>query len=96
MHGLYNKPAFVEVSRKLRDAADQRGISQAGIVYRWIMYHSALDSERGDGIVIGASSPTQLQESLQQLATGKLEPEIVEMVNSFWDYVKADAPPSHL
>jgi len=63
------------------------------LAYRWIAYHSALDSEHGDTIILGASKVSQLEESLTAiLEKGPLSEEFAKRVDSIWKDVQHEAP----
>ncbi len=52
--------------------------------YRWLQYHSALDE--GDGILIGASSVSQLQQNLEALSNhGPLPDLVVQAFTAAWE-----------
>jgi aflatoxin B1 aldehyde reductase len=93
MNNLYNKPSYIAASKKFQATCEARGISPAGAAYRWMRYHSALKQEFGDGLVIGASSKTQLSHSLEEMERGPLDDDLVGELESLWDVVKDDAPP---
>lgn len=89
---LYIKPSLLSALTEWEDIAKAAGISKSALAYRWIAYHSALKSEYGDAIIIGASSPAQLKETLAALADGPLQSEIVERIEKVWESVKDEAP----
>lgn len=39
-------------------------MSGAELAYLWVAYHSALDRDNGDALIVGTSSPEQLEETL--------------------------------
>jgi len=47
---------------------------------RWITWHSQLDAELGDAIIVGASSQEQLEQNLDALEEGPLPDRLVEAI----------------
>jgi aflatoxin B1 aldehyde reductase len=62
------------------------------LAYRWVTYHSILKEEYGDGVVFGASSEKQLEETLKAIDDGPLGKETVERVEGIWKMVEKEAP----
>ncbi|KAK0628022.1 Oxidoreductase sirO [Lasiodiplodia hormozganensis] len=94
MYGaLYNKPAMVEALREWRRiAADVEGETSVMLAYRWAVFHSALDAGKGDAIIVGASRPAQLEQTLKGLEAGPLKKETVERIERLWKGIEKDAP----
>jgi hypothetical protein len=67
------------------------GIPQAELAYRWTAYHSSLNRQRGDAMLIGASSLLQLQQTLEGLKRGALPSDVVEAIDGIWSLVEHDA-----
>ena len=76
------------------DLAREVGISQAELAYRWITWHSALKPANGDGIVVGARTAAQLEETLTNIEKGPLQASLVEKLEKIWDSVKGEGPVS--
>lgn len=74
--------------------AREVGMSQAELAYRWITWHSALKSENGDGLVVGARTAAQLEETLTNIEKGPLQASLVERIEKVWDPVKGEGPVS--
>ena len=49
---------------------------------RWIFYHSALGEN--DGVILGASKISQIQDNLESIRKGPLEPGLVEVFDEVW------------
>lgn len=88
----YNKPSIVKALTTWESIAKEAGISKAALAYRFITYHSSLSPEYNDGIIIGASSTGQLEQTLKSLEDGPLNPAIAKKVDEVWDSVKDEAP----
>ncbi|KAG8216439.1 NADP-dependent oxidoreductase domain-containing protein [Butyriboletus roseoflavus] len=52
--------------RELNDSLAKNNISLSEAAFRWLQHHSKLDPEAGDRIIIGASSPIQLESNLKE------------------------------
>jgi len=91
-HRLYSKPALLDALSEWEKIASEAKVSKAAMAYRWVAYHSALKPELGDGIVIGASKTTQLEETLKTLKDGPLDEKTAAAIAKIWDTVKHEAP----
>lgn len=80
-NSLYNTPAKLNFLAEFGKIANENGISQAELAYRWVTYHSELKPEKGDGIIIGSRSRSQLQETLAALKKGPLDAVTAQKVN---------------
>lgn len=83
----FHDPMFT-AGESVQQHARQYGISGHAIGLRWIVWHSQLDAECGDGVVIGASSLKQLEENLEILEQGPLPPELLKVIEMAWNMVK--------
>lgn len=90
-HSLYNKPTFIKALTVWEEISNDSGISQADLAYRWVAYNSKLTAGHGDGIVLGARNPEQLQQTLEGLEHGPLDKIISQRIDEVWESVKDDA-----
>lgn len=88
---LYDKPSLREALVEWNKIAEKEGVSKAELAYRWVAYHSALESDE-DGVIFGASSLAQVDQTAKGIKKGKLSKEAVEGIEKIWQSVKADAP----
>lgn len=88
----YNKSTLVEALSEWDSIANDAGVSKAALAYRWVMYNSMIKPEFGDGIIIGASRPQQLEQTLRDFEYGPLEAGIAKRIDAVWDLVKDQAP----
>lgn len=89
---MYGKESLYEALDDWGHIAKDAGISKAALAYRWIVYHSALKKDHGDGVIIGASKVAQLEETLKVVEDGPLDAKTVERVEEIWKKVKHEAP----
>jgi len=91
-HSLYARPTLLDALDEWHTVAKDEGVSPAALAYRWIKFHSALKSENGDALIIGASKVEQLEETLQALQQGPLSEKTVAKIEELWKKVESEAP----
>jgi aflatoxin B1 aldehyde reductase len=91
---MYNKPKYLEALGEWEKAAKEEGVGRAELGFRWIAWHSALDStgKSGDGLVVGASRPEQVSTTLDYIRKGPLSDKAVKTIDHMWELVKEEAP----
>lgn len=57
-----------------------------------MLWNSALDITEGDVVVLGASSASQLENTILEIEKGPLESWVVERLNEIWKEVEKEAP----
>lgn len=90
--GLYCRPLLVQALVRWREIAADQDCSPADLAHRWLAYHSALQSEHGDGIVIGAGSEEQLRKTVTGLKAGPLKESCVNKIDDIWESIREEAP----
>lgn len=88
----YWKESYFRAVDIVSEACDSAGIPDAEAALRWIAFHSFLSNERGDGIIIGASKLSQLEQNLSALDKGPLPMDVVEAFDRAWGLTAEDAP----
>lgn len=75
-------------------AAKDEGIDRAELGFRWTAWNSQIDTKGkyGDGLVIGASRPEQITQTLEYLRKGPLTDKAVKAIDEIWEMVKDEAP----
>ncbi len=89
---MYGKPSLYEAVEEWERIAASANISKAALAYRWITFHSALKAEHGDAVIIGASTVSQLEETLKAVEAGPLDGESVKRIDEIWKKVEHEAP----
>ncbi|KUJ06949.1 Aldo/keto reductase [Mollisia scopiformis] len=92
LHEIYGKPNFLQFLEEYRALCEEMGERPAGVAYRWVVWNSGLDVERGDQVVVGASGARQLEETILEIRKGKLEGWVCERLDAMWKKVEAEAP----
>ncbi len=88
----YWKKSFFDAMNNLVSICETGEIALAEAAYRWLAYHSKLNGDNGDGIIIGASSVNQLQQNLNSIKKGPLPDHTVAGFNKAWEETKSDSP----
>ena len=84
----YWKQDYFEVLQDLQLACRETGVKPAQAAMSWLLNHSMLDAERGDGIIIGASRIEQLTENLKSFQQSPLDKSITEIMDRGWELTK--------
>lgn len=84
--------SYFEAIDKIMLVCEKYEISITEAAYRWLAHHSMLNSERGDGIIIGASSSEQLIQNITYVNKGLLPDDVVKTIEDTWMVSKVDAP----
>lgn len=90
--GRYWKQSYFDGINIVRKACEKENISITAAAYRWLAFHSMLDDSRGDGLIMGFSKLSQLQQNIVAINQGPLPESIVEAFSKAWDMCHADAP----
>ncbi|KAG7293660.1 hypothetical protein NEMBOFW57_003715 [Staphylotrichum longicolle] len=89
--GMYNRPSFVAALDTWEQIAKDEGVSRAELAYRWVVYHSKLQADLGDAIIVGARTGQQLSETVAAIGKGSLSDAAVKKIDQVWESVKAEA-----
>lgn len=88
----YWHDSYFDAINKIKSVSEKHGINITEAAYRWLAYHSMLRPERGDGIIIGASSREQLIQNISYVNQGALPDEVVKAIEDAWTVSRVDAP----
>lgn len=88
----YWKKSYFDALKVITAACEPYGISPADASYRWLAYHSMLNGERGDAILIGASKLTHLLRNIQAVKEGPLPEAAADAFNEAWELSRTDSP----
>ena len=83
----FHDPLFA-AAEMVKGHAAFYGISGHAAALRWTAWHSELQAEKGDGIIIGASTQQQLEENLDILEQGPLPESLLHVLERVWEDVK--------
>jgi aflatoxin B1 aldehyde reductase len=71
-----------ETNAAVQKLAQEAGMPLHEAALRWIFYHSALGEN--DGVILGASKVSQLQDNLESIQKGPLELGLVKVFDKVW------------
>jgi len=71
-----------EIAASLKEHETKVSMAQASI--RWMYHHSMLDSKYGDGVILGASRVSQLEENYASSQQGPLNEQVVKRMDECW------------
>ena len=90
--GRYWKKSFFDGVEVIKAATEKYGISSIEATYRWLAYHSMLNAERGDAILIGASKLNHLLSNMETVKAGPLPEDMAAAFDEAWKITKGDSP----
>ena len=90
--GRYWKKSYFDAVDLIRNAAEKNGITSIEATYRYLAYHSMLNGERGDAILIGASKLDHLRQNMATVKAGPLPQDIIDAFEEAWSITKGDSP----
>ncbi|MCR2046571.1 aldo/keto reductase [Acetatifactor muris] len=88
----YWKKSYFEAVEIIKEAASNHGITSIEATYRWLAYHSMLNVEQGDGIILGASKVEHLIQNMEAVKAGPLPEDILKSFEQAWEITKQDSP----
>jgi len=88
----YWKKSAFEALQELKAVCNASGISLVHAALRWLLHHSALSAEHGDGIIVGASSAAQLQDNLTGAGGGPLPESVAAAADAAWETARCECP----
>ena len=90
--GRYWKKSYFDAVEIIKSAAEKHGITSIEATYRWLAYHSMLNGDRGDGILIGASMMSHLKQNMEAVEKGPLPDDVIAAFEEAWSISKKDSP----
>ena len=88
----YWKKSYFVALDLIKAAAEKHGLTSIEATYRWLAYHSMLNGDRGDAILIGASKLEHLKQNMETIKAGPLPEDLLEAFEMAWNVVKGDSP----
>ncbi len=88
----YWKESYFEAIRMLKEKSEKYGIGITEAALRWLAHSSILETERGDGVIIGVSKLPHLDQNIVYLRKEALPDEVNEAFAAAWRMCEADAP----
>ena len=88
----YWKQSYFDAIGEIKKACEAVNIPMAEAAYRWLVSHSMIKSELGDGILLGASRIEQMEQNMVAVTKGELPQSILDAMDSAWEIAKPDSP----
>ena len=88
----YWKQSYFDAVDAIKQACDAEGIPMVEAAYRWLVNHSMMDAEKGDGILLGASRIEQMTQNMAAAQKGALSQNILDAMDAAWEIAKPDSP----
>ena len=88
----YWKQSYFDAVDEIRKACEAEAIPMVEAAYRWLCNHSCLDATKGDGILLGASKITQMEQNMAAAKKGELPQSILDAMDDAWEIAKPDSP----
>lgn len=88
----YWKQSYFDAIGEIKKACKAENIPMAEAAYRWLVSHSMIKSELGDGILLGASRIEQMEQNMVAVTKGELPQSILDAMDSAWEIAKPDSP----
>lgn len=89
--GKYWKKSNFDALEVIREAIAPHGMAMIEATYRWLAYHSMLDGDRGDAILIGASKMNHLIGNMETVKAGPLPDDVVAAFDKAWELCRGDS-----
>lgn len=89
--GKYWKKSNFDALDVIRRAVEPHGITMIEATYRWLAYHSMLNGDRGDAILIGASKLNHLISNMETVKAGSLPEDVVSAFDRAWEISRGDS-----
>lgn len=88
----YFQDATFDALRLIEPVVQKHNLTMLETAFRWLVHHSKLNIKDGnDGILIGVSSPHQLEANLTDIEKGPLPEEVVKVLDEAWLVTKPTA-----
>lgn len=88
----YWKQSYFDAIDEIKKACEAENIPMVEASYRWLVNHSMMKSELGDGILLGASRIYQMEQNLIATTKGKLPQSILDAMDAALEIAKPDSP----
>lgn len=86
----YWKNDYFQAVNQFTQACKEADINPASAALRWLSHHSGLSNDKGDGIILGASSMHHFEQNLLALSEGPLPATIVDTLQQGWELARPD------
>ena len=88
----YWKKEYFDAVNMLAEACGASDIPTTRAAFTWLVHHSELNGDNGDGIIIGASKLDHLKQNLLYIDQPALPEETAGIYDKVWDLIKGSCP----
>ena len=88
----YWKQSYFHAVDEIRQACEEEAVPMVEAAYRWLCNHSMLDASKGDGILLGASKTSQMEQNMESAKKGAVSQSILDALDAAWEIAKPDSP----
>ena len=81
----YWKNSYFDAVNTFKQSCEQSDIAPANAALRWLKHHSGLVQEKGDGVILGASTIGHFEDNLDALTQGPLPATVTTALDDAWD-----------
>ncbi|XP_028409488.1 aflatoxin B1 aldehyde reductase member 3-like [Dendronephthya gigantea] len=92
---FWNKEYFegvADIQKSLTSCYGEGKVSLIEASNRWMYHHSMLSQECGDGVILGGSSLSQMENNMKFLNKGPLDTSVVSAFDRSWERVRGVCP----
>ena len=87
----YWKKSNFDALDVIRECVLPLNMSMTEATYRWLAYHSMMNGDRGDAILIGASKINHLLQNIKAVKAGPLPESVVKAFEKAWEVCRGDS-----
>ena len=84
----YWKQDYFQVLQELQTVSLELQLAPVNIALSWLVNHSMLDQEQGDGIILGASKIDHLTQNMAACDQAPLDQALLEILDRGWEIIK--------
>ena len=84
----YWKQDYFDVLQELQTACAELALKPVEVALSWLVNHSLLDAELGDGIILGASKVDHLAQNMAACQHAPLDQSILDILDRGWEIIK--------
>lgn len=88
----YWKESYFQALNMLSTKCKEENIPLPEAAYRWLAFHSKMERDKNDAILIGASKMEQLRKNMDSIENGSLPQAIVGAFDKAWEFTSMDSP----
>lgn len=84
----YWKQDYFNVLQEMQTACQEFDLKPIEVAFSWLVHHSLLDDELGDGIILGASKVEHLLQNMVACQHAPLNQSILDILDRGWEIIK--------